>query len=96
MDLSPQKSDFKDSRNPYQDADVVIGLMSPFKLDMTTCLGYNVSKLKKKMIMFKIIKNRLADDGIAAGLYCKPESGSFMELPDPESVLMENYYTHKI
>jgi replicative DNA helicase len=96
VDLSPQKSDFKDSRNPYQDADVVIGLMSPFKLDMTTCLGYNVSKLKKKMIMFKIIKNRLADDGIAAGLYCKPESGSFMELPDPESVLMENYYTHKI
>ena len=96
VDLSPQKSDFKDSRNPYQDADVVIGLMSPFKLDMTTSLGYDVNKLKKKMVMLKIIKNRLADDNIAIGLYAKPEIGSFIELPFPDSIEIQNFYTHKV
>lgn len=97
VDLSPQKSDFKDSRNPYQDADVVMGLMSPYKLDMATCIGYDVVKLHKKMVMLKIIKNRLADDNIAIGLYAKPEIGNFIELPENRNSLeIEKFYTHKI
>lgn len=47
--------------------------------------------------MIKIIKNRLADDNIAIGLYVKPEIGSFVELPkSANSPEAENYYTHKI
>jgi len=97
VDLSPQKSDFKDSRNPYQDSDIVIGLMCPYKLDMVTSLGYDIGRLKKNMIMFKIIKNRLADDNVAFGLYVKPKTGSFIELPkDAQSTEMNKFYTHKI
>lgn len=97
VDLSPQKSDFKDSRNPYTDSDIVIGLMAPYKLDMTTCLGYDVNLLKRRMVMLKIIKNRLADDNIAIGLYVKPETGSFIELPkERDSAELEKFYNHKI
>lgn len=93
VDLSPQKSDFKDSRNPYTDADVVIGLMSPFKLDMVTSLGYDVNKLKRKLVVLKIIKNRLADDNIAIPIYVKPEIGSFIELPkDANSQEAQQFY----
>src|SRR5690606_36932319 len=68
VDLSPQQTDFKDSRNPYADADVVIGLMNPWKLDMANCMGYDLKTFKDKFIMFKIIKNRLSRDNIAKAL----------------------------
>ena len=55
-DISPAQGDFRDSTNPYSDSDCVIGLMSPFKMDMEECLGYNIKRLKRNFLMFKIIK----------------------------------------
>lgn len=92
IDLSPQQSDFKDSTNPYQDADVVLGTMCPYKLDMDSCLGYDIKRLKDKMIMLKIIKNRLSKDNIAIGLYVDAAKGSFEELPkDPKTLNYGQY-----
>ena len=89
-------TDFKDTRNPYADADVVLGTMCPYKMDMKSCLGYDIDRLKDKMIMLKIIKNRLSDDNKAIGLYVDPKSGSFEELPTAEEFklnphLYDNY-----
>src|SRR5690606_25144934 len=91
VDLSPQQTDFKDSRNPYADADVVIGLMNPWKLDMANCMGYDLKTFKDKFIMFKIIKNRLSRDNIAKALLAHPQSGSFEELPIPSSIDYTKY-----
>ncbi len=90
-DVSPQQSDFRDTTNPYTDSDLCIGLMSPFKMDLESCLGYDITKLKEKMIMFKVIKNRLAKDNIGIGLHVKPEAGSFHELPEVKSINYNNY-----
>lgn len=93
VDISPQQSDFKDSTNPYADADVVIGLMNAHKMDMETCLGYNINvkdekyNLKDRFRMLKVIKNRLSRDSIAVGLLFLPEAGSFEELPKPDEIL---------
>ncbi len=81
VDISPQMTDFRDTRNAYMDADVVLGTMCPYKMDMTTSIGYNITLLKSNMIMLKIIKNRLSKDNIAVGLVCNPKAGSFIELP---------------
>lgn len=91
VDLSPQQSDFKDSTNPYQDADVVLGTMCPYKLDMNTCLGYDIKKLRDKMIMLKVIKNRLSKDNVAIGLYANPSAGAFAELPPVNSINYDHY-----
>jgi hypothetical protein len=64
LDISPSQNDFKDTTNPYQDADVVLGLMSPYKLDMQTYMDYDIKKLQDKMVALKIIKNRLSRDGL--------------------------------
>ena len=79
-DLSPAQGDFRDSTNPYQDADVVLGIMNPAKLDMEECLGYDLEKIEN-VIMLKIIKNRLSSDNIAIGLQANPKAGNFIELP---------------
>jgi len=86
VDLSPQQSDFKDSTNPYQDADVVIGVMCPYKLDMETSLGYQVNKLKDKLLYLKVIKNRLSKDNVGIGLYVDAKVGRFQELPPADKI----------
>jgi len=96
VDLSPSQGDFKDTTNPYQDCDIALGLMCPYKLDMDTSLGYDITKLKDRMLMLKIIKNRLSRDGIAKGLYVKPESGKFFELPEPDDLQINKYYNKQV
>ena len=91
VDLSPQMTDFKSTRNPYADADIVLGTMCPYKLDMTNCLGYDINKLKSNMIMLKILKNRLSNDNIAIGLYVNPKAGSFAELPKKDQINYSDY-----
>lgn len=95
VDLSPQQSDFKDSTNLYQDADIVLGLMSPYKLDIDESLGYDITKLKSNMVMLKIIKNRLSKDNIAIGLLVNPRAGGFEELP-PISEMTDSKYEELI
>ena len=92
VDISPQITDFKSSRNPYADADVVLATMSAFKMDMPTCLGYDINKLRDSFIMLKVIKNRLGRDNIAVGLLANPKAGSFSELPPAKSEEMQVIY----
>lgn len=92
VDLSPQESDFKDSGNGFHDSDVVYGLLNPYKLDMDSCLGYNIKILQDQFLMLKVIKNRLGRDNTAIGLLAKPQSGSFLELPDPKSAEIGKLY----
>ena len=95
VDISPQQSDFKDSTNPYADADVVLGLMNPHKMDMEKCLNYDINvtgsmmNLKDNFRMLKVIKNRLSRDNIAIGLLFLPKSGSFIELPRTNDLTKE-------
>lgn len=92
VDISPQQSDFKDSTNPYADADVVLGLMNPHKMDMEKCISYDINvpgsilNLKDSFRMLKVIKNRLSKDNIVIGLLFLPKSGSFIELPKQEDL----------
>lgn len=95
VDISPQQSDFKDTTNPYTDADIVLGLMNPYKMDMETCLGYAINKpgnnynLKDRFRMLKVVKNRLSRDNIAVGLLFLAEAGSFEDLPHPDKITPE-------
>lgn len=81
VDISPQQNDFKDTTNPYTDADCVLGIMNAYKMDMEECLGYDLNILKNRFRMLKIIKNRGGYDNIACGLTFLPEGGFFKELP---------------
>ena len=68
-------------------SDVVLGLMNPYKLDMKQCLRLDVSKFKGKLLLLKIIKNRLSKDNVAVGLYFQPEAGTFEELPKSDNFI---------
>lgn len=98
VDLSPQQSDFKNTRNPYDDSDVVIGLLNPWKLDMRESLNYKLNDFKSNFVMLKIIKNRLSVDNIAIGTLFNPKAGTFIELPKATEMTEDLYkeYLNKL
>ncbi len=97
VDISPQQGDFKDSTNPYTDADVVLGLLNAHKMDMETCLGYNINtsntnyNLKDRFRLLKVIKNRLSRDNVAVGLLFLPEALTFKELPKAKDLVQADF-----
>lgn len=91
IDLTPQQSDFRDSTTPFADADVVLGLMNPSKLNLKECMGYKVTELGENLAILKIIKNRLSKDNIAFGLFVDPRKGSIIELPKPNEIDYSKY-----
>lgn len=98
VDLSPQQSDFKNTRNPYDDSDVVLGLMNPYKLDMRECLKYRLNEFKSNFVMVKVIKNRLSIDNIAIGTLFNARAGTFIELPRADEMTEDLYkeYVNKL
>ncbi len=92
VDLSPQQNDFKDTSNPYTDADIVIGIMNPWKMDMKECLGYNLEILKENFRMLKVIKNRKGGDNKAIGVYFNAPAGTFHELPEINTTELQDFY----
>jgi len=91
VDLSPSQGDFRDSTNPFSDSDICIGLMNPYKLDMDTCLGYDLKKLKDRFILLKICKNRLSSDNISIGLLSTFAAGYLEELPHAKDMTIKDY-----
>ncbi len=97
VDISPQQGDFKDSTNPYTDADVVLGLLNAHKMDMETCLGYNINtsntnyNLNDRFSLLKVIKNRLSRDNVAVGLLFLPEALTFKELPKAKDLVQADF-----
>lgn len=93
-DISPSQADFRDSTTPYADCDIALGLMNAHKMDMETCLDYDINmnsnlSLKDSFRLLKIIKNRLSRDNIAIGLLFTPKFGSFKELPNPKDLTIK-------
>ena len=86
MDISPQQSDFKDSTNIYTDADIVLGLMNPYKMDFKVFLGHDLLLLKDKYRLIKLIKSRVGRDNIAFSYVFKGETGTFKMLPKAEEI----------
>ena len=87
--LAPEPSDFKNTGNTYEDADLVIGLFNPFKLKVTNDLGYEVDKFinaggYNRYRSIHVLKNSFGVDDIAMGLYFIGEMGLWKELPKPD------------
>lgn len=101
--LSPQESDFKDSGNTYQAADLAIGLFDPFKFKAYSKEGlyggYDVlngmmsPNGHNRFRTMHILKNSYGIDGGIFGLKFLGECGYFEVLPKPETYELEEVYS---
>ncbi len=86
VDLSPQQNDFKDSTNPYQDADIVLGIMNPWKMDFKEYLKYDLTVVKERVRIIKVIKNRVGRDNVAFAYAFNALAGNWQCLPPAQDL----------
>ena len=81
-----QQSDLADSSSPAQSAEVIIALFHPFREQLATCCGYDISKLGDKIRIIQVIKNRYGESDKAIGTSFFGSVGVFKELPRPDEI----------
>ena len=82
MDMvEPKLSDFKDSGNTQQDANVIMTLFSPRRHELEKFRGYDIAKLKDRFRSVSVLKNRDGEADVRVGLQFVGEVGYFRELP---------------
>lgn len=90
-ELDVQPKDFKGTSDLYENADVVIGLMNPYKLQVYDYAGYDISQFvnSKNYNRFrglKVIKNSYGIDDFRLGYQFYGENGLMVELPTAKEI----------
>lgn len=89
--LSIRQGDVKDSSNPVQDCDTMIGILNPWKYEIPKYRGYDLSRLKGRQRFINFAKHRDGEAEKSLGLLFVGECGYFRELPRNDEI-GEDYY----
>lgn len=94
IDVAPQ--DFKGSGDMYENADVVIGLMNPYKLQAYNYGGYSIrsfigARNNNRFRALKVIKNSYGVDDFVIGFNFLGEIGLMAEIPKAEEINYEEF-----
>ena len=82
--LRPTIANLADSKYPARDANVVLGLFSPFKYELPDYQRYDITKLKDNVRFLEVLVNRGGSPGGLVALYFDGAVNYFNELPKPE------------
>lgn len=82
--LRPTIANLADSKYPSRDANVVLGLFSPFKYELPEYQRYDITKLKDNVRFLEVLVNRGGSQGGLVALYFDGAVNYFKELPRPE------------
>lgn len=80
-ELAIKQGDIKDSSNPAQDSDAIIGIINPWKYNIDEYRKYDITRLQGRQRFLNIAKNRDGEADGTLGLLFLGECGYFKELP---------------
>ena len=91
--VRPSVAGLGDSKYVSRDADIVLGLFSPFRFGMTDYLGYDITILKDRLRFLEVIVNRNGEMGGILPLWFDGAVCDFRELPksDDKNALAQVY-----
>lgn len=90
-ELSIKQGDIKDSSNPAQDSDAIIGIFNPWKYNIEEYRKYDITRLKGRQRFLNIAKNRDGEADGTLGLLFLGECGYFKELPRANDMNESHY-----
>lgn len=96
--VRPSVAGLGDSKYVSRDADIVLGLFSPFRFGITEYFGYDVTILKDHLRFLEVIVNRNGEMGGILPLWFDGAVCDFKELPksDDKNAMTAVYNTCKI
>ena len=80
----PTKDGLADSKYTANDENILLGLYSPFKFNLKTYMGYDISKLKDNIRFLEVVVNRDGEMGGILPLYFDGAVCMFHEMPRPD------------
>lgn len=83
---APTTKDWEDSRRPYRDCDIALGLYNPYHHDQETYLDYDIVTLKNWFRTIHVMKNRFGEVGEVIPTLFKGAIGRFEDMPPPEEL----------
>ena len=94
--LKPSSDGLADCKTTTRDANMVIGLYSPFKYGLRDYEGYDITKFKNNIRFMEIIEDRdYGANGKVCPLFFNGAVSTFAELPRPENKAeLERVYAH--
>lgn len=81
--IRPTIANLADSKYPSRDANVVLGLFSPFKYELREYMRYDITRLKDNVRFLEVLVNRGGSPGGMVALYFDGAVNYFSELPLP-------------
>lgn len=88
--VRPSVAGLGDSKYSSRDANVVLGLFSPYRFGLTEYMGYDITKLKDNIRFLEVIVNRDGEMGGILPLYFDGAVCYFKELPAPNDAKAMN------
>jgi len=83
--MLPSAQGLGDCKTSTQDIDVMIGIFSPWQMQLTEFMGYSIDKFRNNIRFMNLITSRWTGGaGSVIPLYFKGEVNYFEELPRPE------------
>lgn len=80
-------------KTTQRDANVILGLFSPFRHELREYHGYDITKFRDQIRFLEILGGREGGAGTIAPLYFDGAVNFFTELPDPkDSVNINKVY----
>lgn len=84
--IKPSSDGLADCKTTTRDANLVLGLYSPFKYEIKTHEGYDITKFRNYIRFLQVIEDRdYGASGQVCPLFFNGMSSSFRELPLPDS-----------
>jgi len=82
--VRPSVAGLGDSKYVSRDADIVLGLFSPFRFGITEYFGYDITVLKDHIRFLEVVVNRNGEMGGLLPLWFDGAVCDFKELPKPD------------
>jgi hypothetical protein len=95
-DIDVQPQDFKGSSDMYENCDVAIGLLNPYKIQAYDYGGYKIKnfvnkKNNNRFRSLKIIKNSYGNDDFVIGFHFIGENGLMAEIPNSIEINYDSF-----
>lgn len=92
--MRPTANGAGDSKYTMRDANVALGLYSPFRFKQEICEGYDIKKLRDNFRILEVLINRDGEMGGLCPLFFDGAICQFSELPLPNSSEIQKVYKY--
>lgn len=90
--LRPTAQGIGESKTLVRDVDLMLGLFSPFRHELPSYMGYDITKFRNHIRFLEVIVNREGEQNGICALYFDGMTNTFSQLPLPNDPAIEKYY----